>query len=53
LEELKKNPYFYKTAKAIIAYREQHGKFQNAQDLLKTKVLDEEQLKKITPYLSF
>jgi competence protein ComEA len=37
----------------LINYRDQHGPFQNAEDLKKTKVMDEVTLKKITPYLSF
>lgn len=39
--------------KAILAYRKQHGKFGSVEDLYKIKVLDEETIQKIKPYLSF
>jgi competence protein ComEA len=40
-------------AKAIIAYRNQHGPFSSLQDLSKIKLLNEETILKIAPYLSF
>ena len=40
-------------AKAIISYRDQHGKFKSAADLKNIKLLDEVTLQKITPYLKF
>ena len=40
-------------AKAIIAYRNQHGAFSSLQDLNKIKLLNEETIQKIAPYLSF
>lgn len=39
--------------KAILAYRKQHGPFSSAEDLYKIKLLDEETIQKIKPYLSF
>lgn len=39
--------------KALLQYRHQHGKFNSVQDLHKIKVLDEETIQKIEPYLSF
>nr|WP_299416850.1 helix-hairpin-helix domain-containing protein [uncultured Emticicia sp.] len=53
LSELR-HPYIkYFQAKAIIAYREQHGKFKNSEDLKQIKVLDEATLLKISPYIEF
>jgi competence protein ComEA len=54
LEELKQHPYLkLYQAKAIIAYREQHGPFRNAQDLAKVKVLKPDAIARLAPYLSF
>lgn len=53
LSELR-HPYIkYLQAKAIIAYREQHGKFKNSEDLKQIKILDEATLLKISPYIEF
>jgi len=47
------HPYFSrKIAKAIVAYRFQHGKFQSIDDLQKIQVLDRKVLDKIYPYLT-
>ncbi|WP_394993835.1 helix-hairpin-helix domain-containing protein [Emticicia sp.] len=49
-----KHPYLrFFQAKAIIAYREQHGAFKSAEDLKQIKVLDEATIVKIEPYLEF
>lgn len=49
-----KHPYLpYSVVKVINNYRKQHGNFGKAEDLLKTKVIDEKTLEKISPYLSF
>ena len=40
-------------AKAIIAYRVQHGKFESVNDLKNIKILDETTIEKIKPYLKF
>lgn len=49
-----KHPYLKPyQAKAIIAFREQHGAFKNAEDLKQIKVLDEATISKILPYLEF
>lgn len=53
LSHLQAHPYIRYKAKVIIAYRTQHGPFQNAQDLLKTGVLKDEDLAKLLPYLDF
>lgn len=39
--------------KAIVAYRQQHGKFSSRKDLENIKVLDAKSLDKIAPYLEF
>jgi competence protein ComEA len=49
-----KHPYLKSfQAKAIIAYREQHGAFKSTDDLKQIKVLDEVTIAKIVPYLEF
>ncbi|MCU0471234.1 MAG: helix-hairpin-helix domain-containing protein, partial [Arcicella sp.] len=48
------HPYLKKfQIKAIVAYRELHGKFKSADDLKPIKVLDEASIEKIKPYLEF
>lgn len=49
-----RHPYLkYFQAKAIIAYRDQHGAFKSIEDLKQIKVLDEATIAKIAPYLEF
>lgn len=49
-----RHPYLkYQQAKVIIAYREQHGAFKNAEDLKQIKILDEATISKILPYIEF
>lgn len=49
-----RHPYLkYYQAKAIIAYRDQHGAFKNSEDLKQIKVLDEATIIKVLPYLEF
>jgi competence protein ComEA len=49
---LKKHPYIrWNLAKAIVAYRQQHGPFMNVADLERLNVLDAADLQKIVPYL--
>ncbi|MEA5405856.1 helix-hairpin-helix domain-containing protein [Arcicella sp. DC2W] len=53
LEEFK-HPYLRPyIAKAIIAYRQQHGNFSSKKDLENIKLLDAQTLEKLLPYLSF
>ncbi|MCY7352880.1 MAG: helix-hairpin-helix domain-containing protein [Cytophagaceae bacterium] len=53
LEQLK-HPYLKPyVAKAIIAYRQQHGPYGSATELSNVKVLDGKTLEKLTPYLEF
>jgi competence protein ComEA len=40
-------------AKAIIAYRNEHGPYQQPTDLLKVKIMDAKTLEKLQPYLLF
>ena len=54
LESLSKHPYIqYKQAKALVAYRAQHGQFKSGQDLLAIPLFDKLWLDKIEPYLTF
>lgn len=49
-----KHPYIKAyQVKALLAYRKQHGPFHSVEDLRKIKVLDEETIQKLSPYLSF
>jgi competence ComEA-like helix-hairpin-helix protein len=53
LAELR-HPYLkFAQARAIIAYREQHGNFKSIEDLKQIKILDETTIQKIEPYLEF
>ncbi|EPA00547.1 hypothetical protein A33Q_0020 [Indibacter alkaliphilus LW1] len=52
--EIAKHPYVnYGAAKVIVAYRDQHGPYSNAEDLLKIKIFNEEWLDRLRPYLKF
>ncbi len=52
IEEMKIHPYFgYKTARAIIAYRLQHGDFKTLDDIQQIISIDEETYRKIIHYL--
>jgi competence protein ComEA len=52
-DSLSTHPYIqYRQAKAIVAYRTQHGVFRSADDLLKIAVVDSFWLEKIRPYLT-
>jgi competence ComEA-like helix-hairpin-helix protein len=51
---LSSHPYLTKKlAKAIVAYRFQHGKFHSLEDLRKVQLIDNTVLEKISPYLTF
>jgi competence protein ComEA len=53
LEELKAHPYIdNRTARNIIAYREQHGPFQRVDVLLRIGSIDEDLYARISPYLA-
>jgi len=49
-----RHPYLkFHVARAIVAYRQQHGPFGSPNDLLNVKVLDVKTLEKLMPYLEF
>jgi competence protein ComEA len=53
-EELDRLPYLsFKQSQVIVRFREQHGAFKTADELLKIKILDTKIIDKISPYLSF
>jgi competence ComEA-like helix-hairpin-helix protein len=50
--ELNAHPYIdFKEAKAILAYRDQHGKFSNVEELKEVRVLAEGGYEKLAPYI--
>ena len=52
--QLNAHPYISaKEAKAIIAYRQQHGVFNKLEDLEKIYVLNKNMIQKVSPYLKF
>jgi competence protein ComEA len=52
-KELGSHPYLsFKLAKAIAAYRFQHGRFTSLDDLTKVQVLSEKDFRRIKPYLT-
>jgi len=54
LDELKAHIYIgYKLAPVIVNYRGQHGKFASETDLKKIKILDEEKIRKLSPYIEY
>jgi DNA uptake protein ComE-like DNA-binding protein len=49
-----RHPYLkFHMARAIVAYRQQHGPFSSPEDLLRVKVIDAKTVEKLTPYLEF
>ena len=52
--ELAEHPYIsFGHAKVIVAYREQHGRYQKPEDLLRIKIFNKEWLDRLRPYLEF
>lgn len=52
VNSLAKHPYInYGAAKVIVAYRDQHGPYRSAEDLLRIKIFTQEWLDRIKPYL--
>lgn len=52
-DELKAHPYITSNvARAIVAYREQHGQFESIEDVQKIKLVTPELYEKLRPYLS-
>lgn len=53
LDQLKSHPYIrYHLANAIVQYRKQHGSFRSVTDLSKIMIMDAENLRKMSPYLT-
>ena len=53
-DELKKHPYLRGNVfKIIVSYRAEHGKFNNASDLLRIKEIPDSLFAKIIPYIGF
>ena len=53
VERLKTHPYMtYRLARSIVAYREQHGKYRNIEDLLSIETMTPDLFNKLRPYLS-
>jgi len=54
VSDLSRHPYVNNgLAKVIVAYRKQHGNFETQEDLLKIKIIQQEWIEKMAPYLSF
>jgi DNA uptake protein ComE-like DNA-binding protein len=54
VDSLVTHPYIqYRQAKALVAFRAQHGLYKNGEDLLKVAVVDSLWLERIRPYLTF
>jgi competence protein ComEA len=52
VNSLAKHPYInYGAAKVIVAYRDQHGPYRSAEELLKIKIFTQEWLDRLKPYL--
>ncbi|MFD3000212.1 ComEA family DNA-binding protein [Pontibacter toksunensis] len=51
-DELKMHPYISSNAaRAIVAYREQHGKYERLEDVQKVRLVSAEMFEKLRPYL--
>ncbi|MGY6520878.1 MAG: ComEA family DNA-binding protein [Mongoliitalea sp.] len=51
---LANHPYItYGAAKVIVAFRTQHGPYQQPEDLMKVKIFTEDWVEKVRPYLEF
>ena len=54
IEEFSRFPYLsYRQKKVLLAYRKQHGVYQNLEQLQKAALLDDNILRKIAPYFKF
>jgi DNA uptake protein ComE-like DNA-binding protein len=53
-EALKQHPYIgYRLASVIVKYRLQHGKYKSEEDLAKIRILENEKLQKLRPYIVY
>ena len=50
--DILKHPYLSKSARSIVSYRFQHGPFAKVEDIRNIGSLDDEQAKKIMPYIT-
>ena len=51
-DELKQHPYIgYRLARLVVAYREQHGDYKQANDLMNIPLVTTEVLDKLLPYI--
>jgi competence ComEA-like helix-hairpin-helix protein len=54
MKELASHPYFtFHMAKLIVNYRSQHGLYTGMDDLLKSKAIEIQDVKKVEPYINF
>jgi DNA uptake protein ComE-like DNA-binding protein len=54
VQNLAAHPYInYGSAKVIVAYREHHGPYRVADDLLKVKIFSQEWIDRIKPYITY
>lgn len=54
VQTLAMHPYInYGSAKVIVAYRDQHGAYGSADDLLKVRIFSQEWIDRIKPYLAY
>ncbi|GAB2628213.1 ComEA family DNA-binding protein [Belliella aquatica] len=54
IQTLAAHPYInYGSAKVIVAYRDQHGPYSVADDLLKVRIFSQEWIDRIKPYLTY
>jgi DNA uptake protein ComE-like DNA-binding protein len=54
MKTLAQHPYIsYNLAKLIVNYREQHGPYQKPEDLLNSKGIEPDDVKKIEAYVTF
>ncbi|WP_235296877.1 helix-hairpin-helix domain-containing protein [Portibacter marinus] len=54
IEDLGRHSYCnFRFAKAVVNYRKQHGHFASSADLLKIKIIDQNWIDKIGPYLTY
>lgn len=53
IDELKTHPYIrFNLARVLVAYRDQHGLFEKPEDIKKIMAINEEDCKKLLPYLT-
>lgn len=54
VQTLAMHPYInYGSAKVVVAYRDQHGAYGSADDLLKVRIFSQEWIDRIKPYLAY